>query len=352
MPPVTDLIAEGERQMIICNACRYCEGYCAVFPAMERRLSFAEADMNYLANLCHNCAECYYACQYAPPHEFAVNVPKVLAEIRAQSYRKYAWPRFWTVSAPWAAAVGLMVAALLAGSRNGTEANFYGVVSHEAMVATFAVVFGLIILVHAAGFLRFWRDSGEGLARFFDPSALLKGLRDGLSLKNLDSHGSGCTYPDEQHSQARRWFHHLTFYGFLLCAASTSVAALYHSFFGWRAPYVYSSLPVVLGTVGGIGLMIGPVGLYALKRRRDPAIVDVKSDSMDVSFLVLLFLTSVTGLLLMVLRETNAMGLLLRVHLGVVFGLCVTLPYGKYVHSIYRLAALVRSAMESKLPSS
>ena len=74
--------------MNICNACRYCEGYCAVFPAMERRLTFSEADINYLANLCHNCAECYYACQYAPPHEFAVNVPKVFAEIRKRSAQR------------------------------------------------------------------------------------------------------------------------------------------------------------------------------------------------------------------------------------------------------------------------
>src|SRR6516164_8987695 len=126
--PHADPPAEGRRILTICNACRYCEGYCAVFPALEHCQDFGAEDLHYLANLCHNCAECYYACQYAPPHEFAVNVPKVLAEIRAQSYRKYAWPRFWTVSAPWAAAVGLMVAALLAGSRNGTEANFYGVV--------------------------------------------------------------------------------------------------------------------------------------------------------------------------------------------------------------------------------
>ena len=28
-----------------------------------------------LANLCHNCGACLHACQYAPPHEFAVNVP-------------------------------------------------------------------------------------------------------------------------------------------------------------------------------------------------------------------------------------------------------------------------------------
>jgi len=93
--------------------------------------------------------------------------------------------------------------------------------------------------------------------------------------------------------------------------------------------------------------LVGPVGLYWLKLRRDTAIVDVKQDPMDVSFLALLFLTSVTGLLLLVMRDTTAMGLLLRIHLGVVLGLCLTLPYGKYVHSIYRLAALVRSRLEA-----
>src|SRR6266550_2342928 len=137
--------------MVICNACRYCEGYCAVFPAMERRLDFSEADINYLANLCHNCAECYYACQYAPPHEFAVNVPKVFAEIRAQSYRKYAWPRYVGASAVWAVTIGVVVAALLAGMRSAESANFYGVISHDAMVATFAAVFAVILAVHAAG---------------------------------------------------------------------------------------------------------------------------------------------------------------------------------------------------------
>src|SRR5499433_2689043 len=110
--------------MVICNACRYCEGYCAVFPAMERRRNFGEADIHYLANLCHNCAECYYACQYAPPHEFAVNVPKVFAEIRARAYRKYAWPRFVTVGAWWAVVAGIVAASLLAGSRSAAGANF------------------------------------------------------------------------------------------------------------------------------------------------------------------------------------------------------------------------------------
>jgi citrate/tricarballylate utilization protein len=332
--------------MVICNACRYCEGYCAVFPAMERRLNFTESDIHYLANLCHNCAECYYACQYAPPHEFAVNVPKVFAEIRAKSYQRYAWPKSIALATPWAAALGFIVVGLLAGTRSAAGANFYAVISHNEMVVTFALIFTFIIIVHAAGFLRFWRESGEKLSELFDRKVLFKTLSDALSLKNLDSHGVGCTYPGEQHSRARRWFHHFTFYGFLLCTASTTVAAVYHTIFGWQAPYAYISLPVLLGTLGGFGLLAGPTGLYRLKQRRDTAIVDVKQDSSDVSFLSLLFLTSLTGLLLLMLRGTSVMGLLLRVHLGVVLGLCLTLPYGKYVHSIYRLAALARSALE------
>src|SRR5437879_12443170 len=135
--------------MSICNACRYCEGYCAVFPAMERRWTFSDADMDYLANLCHNCAECYYACQYAPPHEFAVNVPKVLAEIRARSYQKNAWPRFRPVSAIWAVAVGIIFAAALAGRRAATAAHFYGVSPAYAMDCDVAALFAVILVVTA-----------------------------------------------------------------------------------------------------------------------------------------------------------------------------------------------------------
>jgi citrate/tricarballylate utilization protein len=68
--------------MQICNACRYCESFCAVFPAMTRRLAFGQGDVHYLANLCHNCGACLHACQYAPPHDFAVNVPRAMAQVR------------------------------------------------------------------------------------------------------------------------------------------------------------------------------------------------------------------------------------------------------------------------------
>ena len=81
-PLLEALIEEAQRVLSICNACRYCEGYCAVFPALERRLEFKESDVHYLANLCHNCGSCLYACQYAPPHEFQLNFPRVLAQVR------------------------------------------------------------------------------------------------------------------------------------------------------------------------------------------------------------------------------------------------------------------------------
>src|SRR5262245_3429518 len=91
--PSPDATTEARRVLEICNACRYCEGFCAVFPAMERRREFSLGDLKYLSNLCHDCRGCYYACQYAPPHDFAVNVPRSLAAVRAETYVEYAWPR-------------------------------------------------------------------------------------------------------------------------------------------------------------------------------------------------------------------------------------------------------------------
>jgi citrate/tricarballylate utilization protein len=361
-----DPIPVAEQAMRICNACRYCEGYCAVFPAMERRLQFTRSDLNYLANLCHNCGECYYACQYSPPHEFNVNVPRSFAQIRAQSYRQYAWP------APLAAlfdrnglvaslvlvvivALAMAVATLVLGegliaATPDPAGDFYRFMPHGVMAGLFGSVSLFVFLALLMGFIRFWRDMGESLGEFAKPDALWSGLKDVLKLEYLDGKGAGCTYPGEERSQARRWFHHLTFYGFALCFAATVAGSIYHYALGWKAPYGYLSLPVVLGTLGGLGLLVGPTGLLWIKLRADPETGDTRQFGMDVAFIVLLVSTSLTGLALLAFRDTSACGLLLVVHLAVVMALFLTLPYGKFVHGIYRSAALVRYALEKSRP--
>src|SRR5436190_17950239 len=111
------LLPQAEHVMTVCNACRYCEAYCPVFQAMENRRAFLKGDLTYLANLCHNCGECLYACQYAPPHEFGINVPKTLSEIRVVSYEEYCWPSSLSgaFKQPRVAMVGAIVAAAIVG---------------------------------------------------------------------------------------------------------------------------------------------------------------------------------------------------------------------------------------------
>ena len=349
-----DAIRQGQHVMAVCNACRYCEGYCPVFPAMENRLVFAKHDLAYLANLCHNCGECLYACQFAPPHEFGINVPRTLAEVRLGSYEDYCWPalfsgafRHHSFAKSCALAAGssavLIVLAVMSGAAlwpAQPAGDFYAVVPHGVMVALFGLAGVFALLALSIGFVRAVRafNPGSGVG--------VRGILDALTLRHLHTSGTDCTSEEEQRSPWRRRFHHLTLYGFALCFASTSVAALYHVVFGWRAPYGYGSLPVVLGTLGGAGLLIGPAGLFALRERRDRALMDPAQDGLDRSFILMLFMTSASGLLLLALRAQPVMPLLLAVHLGFVLGLFLTLPYGKFVHGIYRTVALMVYAKE------
>ena len=359
----TRILEEADRLMTVCNSCRYCEGLCAVFPAMEMRRSFSDGDLNYLANLCHACGACYTDCQFSPPHEFNVNVPKTFAIVRAGSYAAYAWPKaFSGVFARNGLAIGLIAALSVAafifgfaafndqvlfGVHTGPGA-FYKLMPHKAMVVLFGAAFLYAILALAMGVRAFWRDIGEPIGMLADPGSLWQAMKDAGQLRYLDGGGVGCVNEDERPNDRRKLFHHLTFYGFLLCFAATSVATLYHYLIAREAPYPWWDLPVVLGTLGGIGLLIGPAGLLMEKSRRDPVLVDQPRSGMDVAFIGMLFLTGATGIALLLWRDSAAMGPLLALHLGVVFSLFITMPYGKFVHGIYRYVALVRYAKERR----
>ena len=358
--------SEVARVLQICNACRYCEGYCAVFPAMARRIEFAKADIHYLANLCHNCGACLHACQYAPPHEFGVNVPKAMAQVRAKTYADYAWPPALGalyarngLTVALALAAGLALFLVLAVALNGSlwpaaaapglAGNFYAVFPHGLMVGLFAPIFAFACLALGLGVARFWRDVSPGAASF---EAASDAADKALSLTYLGGgQGQGCNEADDAFTPWRRRFHHATFYGFMACFAATCVATLYHYAFSWHAPYAATSVPVLLGTAGGIGLLIGPAGLFWLNLKRHPQHGDPAQKAMDRGLIALLFFTSLTGLALLWFRQSSAMALLLAVHLGVVMALFLTLPYGKFAHGIFRSAALLKWAIERRQPS-
>ena len=257
------------------------------------------------------------------------------------------------------------------------------------LVGLFAPVFLFAVLALALGVRRFWRELSPATSGApVSAPAGLEATRDILSLKYLDGgHGRGCNEADDAFTLARRRCHHLTFYGFLLCFAATSVGTLYHYAFALPAPYDLPSLPKLLGAAGGLMLAVGTAGLWRLNLRRGPGqgagsgpdhglghgldrgpdlgpdlgpdigsgIAPERGDSrqrpMDRAFIALLFLISVSGLLLWLARDTAAMALLLCAHLGAVMALFLTLPYGKFAHGIYRSAALLRFAVEKRQPS-
>lgn len=349
---------EVARQMGVCNACRYCEGLCAVFPAMELRRVFEGPDADYLANLCHNCGACHYDCQYAPPHPFAVNVPQAMAALREESYARFAWPGFmaplferngvWIALISALAVAGFVLSFALLADPGALTASgdFYAVMPHDAMVAVFAPVFLFSLFALGMSLRRFWRQADAGRPVPVTPRALWRAARDAGKLRYLDGGGMGCMSRGERPDRWRRTLHHLTFYGFLLCFASTSSGTVLHYVFDWPAPYPWWAPPKLLGVPGGIGLVVGAAGLIWYDRRRDPALLPERRTGMGAAFTWALLVLGATGLALYWLRGTPAMGALLALHLGAVFAFFLTMPYGKFVHGLYRYAALVRHAHE------
>lgn len=104
----------------------------------------------------------------------------------------------------------------------------------------------------------------------------------------------------------------------------------------------------MLGTLGGFGLVIGPLGLLYLNIKRDPKHGDAKQKPMDRGFIFLLLLISLTGLGLLALRDTTWMAMLLIVHLATVMTFFLTIPFGKFAHGFYRSAALLKFAVEER----
>ncbi|EXJ17010.1 tricarballylate utilization 4Fe-4S protein TcuB [Imhoffiella purpurea] len=356
-----EIATEARRVLDICDACGYCNGFCDLFEAARRRPALSDGDLAHLANLCHACRNCLYACQYAPPHVFQVNVPRTLARLRQRTYAEYVWPkglaflldhgRLSTLIVTLAATalmIGLVLTSLppetLFDRHLGTGA-FYRILPWETMAWIGAIPLGWSALAIGIGLRRYWRATRPGSARVTS-RAFVRALRDVVLLRNLQGGGPGCNDLDDRPSHARRRLHQTLAAGVLLSLAATLVATLYHHALGWEAPYPALSAPVALGTLGGVCMTVGAIGLLWLKRRGDQTPTAPESRRADAAILGLLLWVALTGLALLIWRETGAMGILLAIHLGGVLALFILLPYSKLVHAGYRFISLLIEAME------
>lgn len=360
MLPLEALVEESRRQLTVCNACRYCEGYCSVFPALELRPELRVVDVAHLANLCHECGACLQACMYAPPHEFGVDIPKALREVREATYVEYAWPRR-IATMLWAHPYRAIIATLMVGWISAVitalaltgdavvkphlgPGAFYAVVPWLAMMVPALIATAFVLAVIAGSIRSFWR-SGPRI-KMGQPVAWVRAVWDALRLRNLTGGGPGCPYPDrERPSNIRRRLHHLIFYGVAADFASTISAAVYQDVQGQLPPYPIWSLPVVLGSVGGVAIIIGCSGMLYLRYVAWKRSGERPSAS-GIAFLVVLNLVSITGMALLAFRSSPALGALLTAHLATLVALYATLPYGKFVHGAFRLAALLRNRFD------
>ena len=351
----TETLTEARRQLEICNACRYCEGYCSAFPAITRLRSFADGDITQIANLCHNCRGCYYACQYTEPHEFALNLPTALAEVRQESWEQYVWPQrlgktFQSNAVPLVLFLLIGFALIFGAMRMLTPQDgqgFYAYLSHAVMVAIFAPAFLGPLAALALGLRAYWRDVGGTRITL---AHLKEALASAASMKNLaGGHGEGCNFEHgERFTQARRGAHHFILYGFLLCFASTSTGTLMHYLFDWYAPYPWWSPPKLLGVPGGIMLTLGCVWMLRLKAKADRTLSNAKAYTADQAFVALLGFVAASGLALYAATGTQLVAPLLAVHLGAVLTFFLLTPYTKMAHGFFRLAALIRDAQATE----
>ncbi|GMA58238.1 citrate/tricarballylate utilization protein [Alicyclobacillus sacchari] len=348
-----ELMEEGKRQMRVCNACRYCEGFCAVWRAIEWRRDVQDGDLAYFANLCHDCKECVFACPFAPPHEFGVNPPRLFASLRQASYRKYAWPGPFARALKgrsgyaWAAIGSVVLLCLISLVANGSlfgvrGAAFYAVLPESVLEVVFGMLAVWLICGWLVGAWRFWSDIRAVNSSTVQVRDILRAARYAMSLRYLG--GS----EDEPLSRSRKWFHHCVVYGFLLDFASTCLAAYDSHILHEEAPYPVGSPVVLLGIIGGAGLLVGCAGLLFVKVGMNRDTVDEGAYQSGRAFLWTMLLVAASGLLLLLLRSTTVMAEVLVIHLSFVAALFFTAPYSKFGHFVYRCLALVRYAEEER----
>jgi glycerol-3-phosphate dehydrogenase subunit C len=89
----TDLREELGRVFELCHGCRMCFNYCDSFPMLfnfvdskdQQHADLTASEQDAVVDACFGCKICYVKCPYIPPHEWALDFPRLM--LRAQAVR-------------------------------------------------------------------------------------------------------------------------------------------------------------------------------------------------------------------------------------------------------------------------
>ena len=185
------------------------------------------------------------------------------------------------VSLAFFAGVAALSPAGLFQARQGPGA-FYTVIPYVAMVVPALALSLYAVGVMLAGAFAFARDIRGKPRDYVLWPAVFAAAGEALGLRYLrGGTAGGCTYPTDRPSNTRLVLHMLVFYGFLVAFVATVSAFILQDIFDQLPPYPILSVPVILGTLGGLAMIVGAAGLLALKARSDRAPADAGSLKLD-----------------------------------------------------------------------
>ncbi len=345
---MTPLMEEGIRQFNICNACRYCEGYCAVWDAIERESSFLPLDMKHYSNLCHDCRECYYVCPYTGDHEFKLNIPGLLSEIRLETYSENIWPRIARKSldhpvASWAIVISISLVFTfgLTIFLSGTKYLFSPSTLSDQIIPDpyfkllSFLLYAYVIIMWSLEGLKYWHSIKKPERRI-TPKYFLLGLKDALQHRYFGGGSAGCNYPGESGTITRLVFHAMLLGGFLLDLATILF-------------YPDMSRAVVLSyTAGATAMFIGSLFLLVFKPLSNLSLLSSGMKHNDYPFTTAMMITGLTGMLFPLTSGTLFYSYFFLIHIALIAAIFLIAPYSKFLHPVFRVVSLAANRSEAE----
>jgi len=353
----------GAKKLARCYNCGTCTAIC---PVVQERAEFPRAPIRHAIIgleeklvsspslwLCYFCGECSDTCpRDADPGAF-------MMAARRYAIKKYSWGKLASIfyGSSVSSAMGLLFTTLVA---------VFGVLLLRGP-AVFSPVdlqqFFSFEVIHNAGLIL---GAFVGLSALANLAIMTKQIRPGTQReaptgKKIRVWLSTLVTSVVRESLAQvgylkctnknRYYAHMAlFWGFVGMAVATLIDFVLGI---GNVPLFPVPLQRVLGLVSGIAFSCGAV-YYVYKRARKNEQHVKFSHFTDWAFVLLLFLSGITGLLLtttLYISSNLAAYSLYAFHLVVVFDLMVLAPFTKFAHAIYRPLAIWMNDAAAKLGS-